>query len=191
MKYIFCIIAILLQPIFILYGCHGEDKRLRALKMSMISLSVAYLVIQFYVFFKVCTKIYIFHRESFYAVQGAMLAVFFILEGIFFCMNQYIIRVQKREASCIVEYKAIIKRLEILMEQTDDFQNKECIQELYEKMKYEDPVSSEKVANENKKINELIAQLSEIEENALFAQKCKEIEKEVKVRNKKNLKEQG
>lgn len=77
------------------------------------------------------------------------------------------------------------------MEQTDDFQNKECIQELYEKMKYEDPVSSEKVANENKKINELIAQLSEIEENALFAQKCKEIEKEVKVRNKKNLKEQG
>ena len=56
MKYIFCIIALLIQPVFSWYVYHKQDKKKAALKMPMLYYSVAYMVVQLYVFFKFCLK---------------------------------------------------------------------------------------------------------------------------------------
>lgn len=50
MKYIFCIIALLIQPVFSWYVYHKQDKKKAALKMPMLYYSVAYMVVQLYVF---------------------------------------------------------------------------------------------------------------------------------------------
>ena len=44
MKYIFCIIALLIQPVFSWYVYHKQDKKKAALKMPMLYYSVAYMV---------------------------------------------------------------------------------------------------------------------------------------------------
>ena len=48
MKYIFCIIALLIQPVFSWYVYHKQDKKKAALKMPMLYYSVAYMVVQLY-----------------------------------------------------------------------------------------------------------------------------------------------
>ena len=50
MKYIFCIIALLVQPVFSWYVYHKQDKKKAALKMPMLYYSVAYMIVQLYVF---------------------------------------------------------------------------------------------------------------------------------------------
>lgn len=56
-RYIFCVIAVLVQPLFVWYVYHKQDKREAALKIPMIGCSVLYLVVQVYAFFKLCIKI--------------------------------------------------------------------------------------------------------------------------------------
>lgn len=68
-RYIFCVIAVLVQPLFVWYVYHKQDKREAALKIPMIGCSVLYLVVQVYAFFKLCIKIpgkirYIFLSDS-------------------------------------------------------------------------------------------------------------------------------
>ena len=58
-------------------------------------------------------------------------------------------------------------------------------------MRYCDPVSSPAVAEENQKIQFLIAQLSETAEQNAFAEICAEIIKQLDIRKIKNTKEQG
>ena len=48
MKYIFCIIALLIQPVFSWYVYHKQDKKKAALKMPMLYYSVAYMVVHMY-----------------------------------------------------------------------------------------------------------------------------------------------
>ena len=50
MKYIFCIIALLIQPVFSWYVYHKQDKKKAALKMPMLYYSVAYMVVQYMYF---------------------------------------------------------------------------------------------------------------------------------------------
>ena len=57
MKFIFCIIAILIQPFFAFLVYRKQEKQKAALKMPLLYLSVLYLVIQIVVFLKVCIKI--------------------------------------------------------------------------------------------------------------------------------------
>ena len=52
-KYIFCLIAILMQPIFAFLVFHKQEKQKAALKMPLVYLSGVYFVIQIFVFFKV------------------------------------------------------------------------------------------------------------------------------------------
>ena len=47
-RYIFCVIAVLVQPLFVWYVYHKQDKREAALKIPMIGCSVLYLVVQVY-----------------------------------------------------------------------------------------------------------------------------------------------
>ena len=191
MKYIFCIIALIVQPLSAWNVYHKQDKRKAALKMPMLYFSGVYLLIQFFVFIKFCMKI----PESFevfsYIIQAVILIVFVMLELSLFGSNQYIENIQQKEQSSIREFKGLIRELEICRLSVEDIVNQQHIDRLIEKMRYADPVSSPAVAYENEKIHELIVELSGITEQELFARKCNEIAKQLEIRRIKNVKEQG
>jgi len=191
MKYIFCIIALIVQPLSAWNVYHKQDKRKAALKMPMLYFSGVYLLIQFFVFIKFCMKI----PESFeifsYIIQAVILIVFVMLELSLFGSNQYIENIQQKEQSSIREFKGLIRELEICRLSVEDIVNQQHIDRLLEKMRYADPVSSPAVAYENEKIHELIEELSGITEQELFTRKCNEIAKQLEIRRIKNVKEQG
>ena len=72
-RYIFCVIAVLVQPLFVWYVYHKHDKREAALKIPMIGCSVLYLVVQVYAFFKLCIKIPGKYGIFSYLVQAVIL----------------------------------------------------------------------------------------------------------------------
>ena len=161
-RYIFCVIAVLVQPLFVWYVYHKQDKREAALKIPMIGCSVLYLVVQVYAFFKLCIKIPGKYGIFSYLIQAVILAVFIALELALSGSNKYIKRVQENEQNSIRDFKNLIKELEI------------CRLDVSEE-----------------KINELIAELPGITESSQFEAKCLEIEKQLDIRKMKNTKEQG
>ena len=179
MKYIFCIIALLVQPVFSWYVYHKQDKKKAALKMPMLYYSVAYMAVQLYVFFKFCSKFPERYSIYSYLIQAAILLGFVILEMILWGSNKY-----------IEDFKELIKDLEICRVNVQDTANKANIDKLYERMRYENPVSSSKVTEENLRIKGLIAELADITDNTLFEAKCNEIVKQLDIRKIKNTKEQ-
>ena len=176
MKYIFCIIALLIQPVFSWYVYHKQDKKKAALKMPMLYYSVAYMVVQLYVFS--------------YLIQAAILLGFVIFEMILWGSNKYIEDVDNKEKQSIQDFKELIKDLEICRVNVQDTANKANIDKLYERMRYENPVSSPKAIEENLRIKGLIAELADITDNTLFEAKCNEIVKQLDIRKIKNTKEQ-
>jgi hypothetical protein len=191
MKYIFCIIAVIIQPFFSWYVYHKQDKRQAALKMPLLYYSVAYLIVQFYVFFKFCLKIPEDYQMYSYLIQAAILAVFIILEFALFGSNRYIQDVDNREQASIRDFKGLIQELEICGVGVTDPVNQQQLRALLDKMRYSDPVSSSAVEQENNNIHELIGQLSTITEHSEFAGKCNEISKQLDIRKIKNVKERG
>ena len=185
-EYIFCLIAILMQPIFAFLVFHKQEKQKAALKMPLVYLSGVYLVIQIFVFFKVCLKIPKDYQVYSYLLQGAILAVFIIIEIAMAASNKYITKVQTQEQSSIEVFKGLIQQLEI----TDEVNRKE-IDKVLEKMRYSDPVSSPAVATENEAIRQLILRLSSTTDEAAFAEICGAIMKQLEIRKMKNTKEQG
>ena len=183
-KYIFCLIAILMQPIFAFLVFHKQEKQKAALKMPLVYLSGVYLVIQIFVFFKVCLKIPKDYQVYSYLLQSAILAVFIIIEIAMAASNKYITKVQTQEQSSIEVFKGL--RVQI----TDEVNRKE-IDKVLEKMRYSDPVSSPAVATENEAIRQLILQLSSTTDEAAFAEICGAIMKQLEIRKMKNTKEQG
>ena len=190
MKYIFCILALLIQPAFAWYVYHKQDKMEAALKMPMIYFSGAYLIIQIYIFVKFCMKFPENNQMWSYLIQAAVLIIFVILELAIFGSNKYIKNVERKELNSIKDFKGLVTELEICRVGIENAENLNTLDLLMEKMRYSDPVSSPAVAQENNKIHELIAELSEITEHELFKQKCNEIEKQLKIRKIKNTKEQ-
>lgn len=191
MKYVFCMIALLIQPLSLWYLCHKQDKREAALKMPMLYYSLTYLVVQMYVFFKYCIRFPEQYQKYSYLIQAGILIVFLLLELFLFGSNKYIQNVQVREQDSIRDFKNLIRELEICRVGITDGENQNSIDNLLEKMRYSDPVSSQAVAQENQKIHELIAELSDITERDLFIKKCDEITKQLEIRKIKNVKEQG
>lgn len=112
-RYIFCVIAVLVQPLFVWYVYHKQDKREAALKIPMIGCSVLYLVVQVYAFFKLCIKIPGKYGIFSYLIQAVILAVFIALELALSGSNKYIKRVQENEQNSIRDFKNLIKELEI------------------------------------------------------------------------------
>lgn len=190
-KYIFCIIALVIQPIFTWYVYHKQDKREAARKMPMIYFSGGYLIIQLFVFFKYCLKIPENYQMYSYLIQAAILIVFIILELALFGSNKYIKDVEAREQNSIRDFKSLIQELEICCVGVEDDENLKILNALMEKMRYSDPVSSSAVEQENNRIHDLIAELSNITEHELFKQKCDEIAKQLEIRKIKNTKERG
>ncbi len=191
MKYIFCIIALLVQPLSAWNIYHKQDKRKAALKMPMLYFSGVYLVVQLYVFFKYCIRFPVGMEKYSYLVQGAILAVFIVIELAMFGSKKYIEDIQQKEQDSIRDVKGLIRNLEICRAGVPDMKNRNYIDKLLEKMRYSDPVSSQAVARENQRIYELIEELSEITEREAFEKKCGEIAKQLETRKIKNVKEQG
>lgn len=191
MKYIFCILALLVQPIFTWHVFRKQDKRDAALKMPMLFYSGVYLVIQIYVFVKFCLKIPEDYQIWSYLIQTAILVVFIIFELTLFGSNKYIKDMETREQNSIRDFKNLISELEICRVGVEDAENLKVLDSLAEKMRYSDPVSSQAVEQENNKIHELIEELSGITDLELFKKKCDEIGKQLEIRKIKNTKERG
>lgn len=191
MKYIFCILALLIQPVSIWYVYHKQDKRKAALKMPILFYSMAYLAIQIFVFVKYCMKFPEKYQMWSYLIQAAILIIFIVLEMALFGSNKYITDVETKEQNSIRDFKSLITELEICRVSVEDTENLKILDLLIEKMRYSDPVSSPEVEQENQKIHELIAALSEIKEHGQFKQTCEAITKQLEIRKIKNKKEQG
>lgn len=191
MKYIFCILALLIQPVSAWYVYHKQDKREAALKMPMLYFSGVYLIIQIYVFVKFCVKFPEDYQMWSYLIQAAILIVFILLEMALFGSNKYIKDIEARQQNSIRDFKNLVTELEICRVGIEDTENLRTLDALMEKMRNSDPVSSPAVEQENNKIHELIAELSNITEHVLFRQKCDEIAKQLEIRKIKNTKERG
>lgn len=159
--------------------------------MPLVYLSVLYLVIQIVVFLKVCIKIPDDHQIFSYMIQAVILVIFLVIEIAMAGSNRYITRVQQQEQTSISDFKGLIQQLEICRVNVTDETNRKELDRVLEKMRYCDPVSSPAVAEENQKIQFLIAQLSETAEQNAFAEICAEIIKQLDIRKIKNTKEQG
>ena len=191
MKYIFCISALLIQPVSAWYIYRKQDKRKAALKMPMLYYSAVYLIVQFFVFVKFCMKFPENYQIYSYLIQAAILIAFIVLELVLFKSNQYIEEVDTKEQNSIRDFKSLIQELEICRVGVEDEENLKRLNALLDKMKYSDPVSSPAVEQENNRMHDLIGELSNTTDHELFQQKCDAIAKQLEIRKIKNRKEFG
>ena len=136
MKYIFCIIALLIQPVFSWYVYHKQDKKKAALKMPMLYYSVAYMVVQLYVFFKFCSKFPERYSIYSYLIQAAILLGFVIFEMILWGSNKYIEDVDNKEKQSIQDFKELIKDLEISKATIYNYRNLENFSDIPKDKQY-------------------------------------------------------
>lgn len=180
MEYIFCIIAVIIQLPFLYVVLKRQNKNISALRMPYVYVSGAYLVIQFYVFFKYCIKL-----PDDYAnlVQIGILVIFSLLEVSLFVGNRYIKRVDTKQQRGVAEFRDIIRSLEVKRLEFDDSKKQGYIDKLLEELKYSDPDSAECVRQENLRLKELIQKLdskSSMEEIEMI---CVETSKVLSIRN--------
>lgn len=188
MKFIFCILALMVQPLFSYYTYRKQDKNIAALKVPMAALSGFYLIVQFWVFIKVCLKMPGKYQIYAYLLQGVILAIFIIAELTLLAHNSHIQRIDNQEKESIQDFKNLIRELQVCKIQIKEFDRQQMLDKLVERMKYEDPVSSYVVAQENNKIHELILKLSDVIEEEEFKKICREIDNQLDIRKVKNVK---
>lgn len=191
-KYIFCIIALLIQPLFIYVVCSRKQKKSdAALKMPLLYFSVAYLVVQCYVFWKYCLKLEGDLEIYSYLIQAGILVVFLILELFLILHNSHIKRIDKQEAESVADFKVLMEQLEIKKILFNDTEKQKELDKVLEKMRYQDPVSSKEVQEINKQIEVQIKGITEEMEIEKISSICNTIIKLLEVRKIKNTKERG
>lgn len=191
-KYIFCIIALLIQPLFIYVVYSRKQKKSdAALKMPLLYFSVAYLVVQCYVFWKYCLKLEGDLEIYSYLIQAGILVVFLILELFLILHNSHIKRIDKQEAESVADFKVLMEQLEIKKILFNDTEKQKELDKVLEKMRYQDPVSSKEVQEINKQIEVQIKGITEEMEIEKISSICNTIIKLLEVRKIKNTKERG
>lgn len=191
-KYIFCIIALLIQPLFIYVVYFRKQKKSdAALKMPLLYFSGAYLVVQGYVFYKYCLKLKGDLEIYSYLIQVGILIVFIILELFLIMHNSHIKRIDKQEAECVADFKALMEQLEIKKIMFDDVKKQKELNKVLEIMRYQDPVSSKEVLEINRQIEVLISGITEEMEIDKVSSVCNRIVKLLEIRKIKNTKERG
>lgn len=191
-KYIFCIIALLIQPLFIYVVYSRKQKKSdAALKMPLLYFSVAYLVVQCYVFWKYCLKLEGDLEIYSYLIQAGILVVFLILELFLILHNSHIKRIDKQEAESVSDFKALMEQLEIKKILFNDTEKQKELDKVLENMRYQDPVSSKEVQEINKQIEVQIKGITEEMEIEKISSICNTIIKLLEVRKIKNTKEKG
>ena len=191
-KYIFCIIALLVQPLFVyMVYIKKQNKSEAALKMPLLYFSGAYLVVQLYVFFKYCLKLKGDFEIYSYLIQAGILIVFIILELFLLGHNSHIKRIDRQEADSIADFKSLMEQLEIKKIMLDDTEKQQQLSKVLELMRYQDPVSSKEVADINRQIEGLISGISEEMDIDKISSICNKIIKLLEIRKIKNTKERG
>ena len=185
MKYIFFIIAILIQPIFAYSVYHKQDKNQAALKVPMMAYSAVYLVVQFYVYFKYLIKFPEDYQNYSYLIQGGILAVFIVIELLFFSSNKYINRIDAEKKEKISDFRAIRQLFEIEYSQIGDHTN--LLQDIADQLRYANPVSYSETFAEDEKLKELINGLSALSSEDM-ENRLREISKTLKIRK---IKQEG
>ena len=97
MKFLFCGIALVIQPFFFYVVYRKQEKEEAALKMPMVYFSVFYLVAQMYVFVKYCLRLQGEYEKYSYLIQSVILILFVLAESALLFGNKYIKRVDKEE----------------------------------------------------------------------------------------------
>lgn len=191
MKYLFCIIALAVQPVFAYSVYRRQDKRQAALKLPLLYCSCIYLVVQLFVFFRFCIRFSEGQQQWAYLIQTAIFVVFAFLQLSLFGGNRYIERIETQEQESTADFRGLIKKLEICRVSVSGAENRKAIDALYDKMRFADPVSSPEAAAVNQKIGEQIDELERITEQEAFRDKCEEIAGLLEIRKIQNVKERG
>lgn len=191
-KYIFCIIALLVQPLFVyVVYIKKQNKSEAALKMPLLYFSGAYLVVQIYMFFKYCLKLKGDLEIYAYLIQTGILLVFIILELFLILHNSHIKRIDKQEAESVADFKALMEQLETKIILFDDAEKQKEFSRVLEVMRYQDPVSSKEVMEINNQISILLKGITEEMDIDNVSSICNKIIKLLDVRKVKNTKERG
>lgn len=181
MKYLFCVIAILIQPILLYFVFKKQEKPKAALRMPYIYVSGLYLIIQFYTYFKFFRKL---PQDYAFLIQISILVGFLLVEAIILIGNHYIKRVDKDKKLKIEGIKNLIQNLEIKKMEFEDPEKLKHINEFLELLKYSDPVSMESDQRENMQLDEIIQKL---DKNMTLEDIEKSCKKAIKIINARNL----
>lgn len=187
MKYIFLIIAILFQPLFSYYVYHKQDKNQAALKVPMLFFSGVYLIVQFYVYFKYLTKLPEDLQYIAYLIQGAVLAIFIVIELALFSSNKYINRVDTETKERLSDFKKIRQLFEIEYSQMNSSMHTDALKDISDLIRFANPVSYGETYEEDKKLEELINGISGLSLPELDS-RCTEIKKVLNIRK---IKQEG
>ena len=191
MKYIFCILAILIFIFFSWIVFFKQNKKKAALNIPILAYTGAYLYVQFWIFFKYLVKLPDKYEYWVYIVQVIILILFVVGKLLLFGSNVYINNVQNKQQQSIKDFKALIEEVQIIKVGLTSLEQKRQLDLLIEKMKYTDPVSNSTAQNINEKIEQLIEELSNAKTADSFDKIYADIEKQIDLRKIKNTKEFG
>lgn len=186
MKYIFCVIALLIQPVFSFVVYRKQNKDEAALKMPLVYFSGVYLVVQLFVFIKYLRHFTGDAQKYAYLIQAGILIVFLVLEFIILSSNIYIKWVDKQEKESVSSYKQILDAVQIELVMVTDEQKKDKLNKLYDFMRTQNPVTHEAAQMETEAIKNAISGISSIHDEQEFDTKCEQIRKLVQIRTIKN-----
>lgn len=173
--YLFCVIAILLQPIVAWYVYKKQDKYKAALKVPMFVISIAYLIIQYIVFWKYLRHLPLDKKIYADVIQGIMLFAFIVVEFALMKSNVYAERVELENKDRIQEFNKLKQMIGCELAKITNSSDNNRVLQVYERMKYENPVSKRNVEEENIQLRELIENLSQFEGIEL-EERCEKIE---------------
>ncbi len=184
--YVFCVIALLIQPVIVWYVYHKQDKDKASLRVPMVAYSFAYIVIQFFVFWKYL-RWFTGDRQPFaYIIQLGILIAFTALEIALLSSNRYAERVENERKESTDAFVRIRQMMEIEITKNTDPERKSMLNAISEQMRYESPVSNENVVEENQRLMTLIENISETSGEE-FEQRCEEIRQVIQQRKIKML----
>lgn len=186
MRFIFCIIAVLIQFLFLIYVYGKQDKNKAALKVPLLFTSVLYMIVQFYVFFKYCLRFPDKFEYLSYLLQGAVLIIFILLEIVLLLSNRYIKRIENQEQNSVNDFNDMLQKPEVLRVEMRDEEKIGILDSMLDKMRYMDPVSTDRVQDENRKIKEIIQSISAAESIEALESKCRDINELLEIRKIKN-----
>ena len=182
MKYIFCIIAVVLTLATWIYVFSIKDKNKAMLKVLYVASSVIYLVAQFFVFIKIGRRSWGFLDKYSYLVQVICLFAYILVILISTLVDKYIMSIQRKEERSISTFVQIRQGIEesIVLAKHDEVKNR--LMKLSDSVRYMNPVchGAEK---EEAEILQLIQNLKQYSFNEeALCQICDDIEQLLKMR---------
>lgn len=187
-KYIFNLIAIILTLATWIYVYSLKNKKCAMLKVVYVGISSLYLIIQMFLYFKVCRYIPKELGRYSYRLQSLCLGGFVLVMLIYTLVNAYITRIQKKEDESIYKFKEIRKQLEECTVIIENDEIREIVTNLCDKVRYLNPVCHG-VEQEEMQIFNLIQELKRDLPKEKAQKICEQIDKLLELRKIRQTKE--